>query len=171
MLFDCSDNCILVRLKDVCQLISGRDLKSNEYNDNSTGIPYLIGASNFTNGNLEINRWTDVPQVISKRNDLLITCKGTIGEMSINTLGDAHIARQIMAIRNIYNLNISYVAMCISFYIQHIKSVAKGLIPGISRDDVLNLILPIPSEQHQQLIVDKVKVFYDVLSNIERNIT
>ena len=55
MLFDCSDNCILVRLKDVCQLISGRDLKSNEYNDNSTGIPYLIGASNFTNGNLEIN--------------------------------------------------------------------------------------------------------------------
>jgi hypothetical protein len=32
---------------------------------------------------------------ISKRDDLLITCKGTIGEIVIQGIEEAHIARQI----------------------------------------------------------------------------
>lgn len=42
------------------------------------------------------------------------------------------------------------------FYIQKIKESAKGLIPGISREDILNLILPIPPEQYQTQVVHQV---------------
>jgi type I restriction enzyme S subunit len=52
-----------------------------------------------------INRWTCNPQVVTHIGDLLITCKGTVGETAINTIGDSHIARQIMAIRNTFSLN------------------------------------------------------------------
>ena len=109
-----------------------------------TSIPYITGASNFIDGKVELVRWTTSPQVITEAGDLLLTCKGTVGEMAFNTFGSAHIARQIMAIRNTFALNSEYLALCMGFYINAIKNVAKGLIPGISREDILNLILPVP---------------------------
>ena len=94
-------------------------------------MPYITGASNFFNGTVTISRWTNTPQVITKSGDLLITCKGTVGEMAFNTFGEAHIARQIMAMRNIYNLDSEYLSLCINYHIESLKSTAKGLIPGI----------------------------------------
>ena len=153
--FELPSNCLFVRFKDVWELLSGRDLAPGDYNDQGEGMPYITGASNFFNGSVIISRWTDSPQVITKLGDLLITCKGTVGEIAFNTIGDAHIARQIMAIRNIYNLNMEYLSLCISFYIEALKTAAKGLIPGISRDDILNLILPLPSEKYQAAVIER----------------
>ena len=99
--FELPNYCVFVRFKDIWELLSGRDLAPCDYNDQCYGVPYITGASNFFNGSVVISRWTDSPQVITKLGDLLITCKGTVGEIAFNTIGDAHIARQIMAIRNI----------------------------------------------------------------------
>ena len=60
---------------------------------------------------MELVRWTTSPQVITEIGDLLLTCKGTIGEMAFNDFGSAHIARQIMAIRNKFTLNSEYLAL------------------------------------------------------------
>lgn len=125
-----------IRLNEIWDLISGRDLSPSEYNDNGVGVPYITGASNFSNDKVELVRWTDSPQVLTETGDLLFTCKGTIGEMAFNDFGTAHIARQIMAIRNTFGLNTEYLAFCMKFYIHKIKDAAKGLIPGISREAV-----------------------------------
>ena len=151
--FEIPDNWELIRFKNIWELISGRDLSPSEYNDVNVGIPYITGASNFNNGNIELVRWTPKPQVLTHYGDLLITCKGTIGEMAFNDFGDAHIARQIMAIRNNFNLNSEFLSYCICFYINYIKASAKGIIPGISREDILNLILPIPPTEYQERVV------------------
>ena len=140
------------------------------YNDNQDGIPYITGASNFRNGTIELVRWTSSPQVITKQGDLLLTCKGTVGELAFNDFGNAHIARQIMAIRNTYGLNVEYLSFCISFYIEEIKAVAKGLIPGISREDILNLILPIPPENYQRLVVSQIRRSNHALYLIEKSL-
>ena len=152
------------------KLISGRDLSPSEYNDNQDGIPYITGASNFRNGKIELVRWTSSPQVITKQGDLLLTCKGTVGELAFNDFGNAHIARQIMAIRNTYGLNVEYLSFCISFYIEEIKAVAKGLIPRISREDILNLILPIPPENYQRLVVSQIRRSNHALYLIEKSL-
>ncbi len=166
--FELPYDCIFVRFKDICKLLSGRDLAPSNYNNQEKGIPYITGASNFINSRITISRWTDSPQVITKLGDLLITCKGTVGETAFNTIGDAHIARQVMAIRNVYNINIKYVSLCISFYIESLKTAAKGLIPGISRDDILNLILPIPSEKYQTEVVRRVNELLEIIDSIEK---
>lgn len=127
----------LVNFKDCATLISGRDLNKNEYNAESIGIPYITGASNFINGNILINRWTTVPKTISEVNDILITCKGTVGELAINKYGNIHIARQIMAIRVYKNINLEYIKLFLESMVMEIKKTANGLIPGISRDDML----------------------------------
>ena len=161
---------VFVRLKELWELISGRDLSSSEYNAKGVGIPYITGASNFANGKVELVRWTTSPQVITKTGDLLLTCKGTIGEMSFNNFGDAHIARQIMAIRNIFDLNPEYLALCMNFHISAIKKAAKGIIPGISREDILNLILPVPPMDYQVRVVKQTSILTNFLTSIEKSL-
>ena len=168
--FELPSNCLFVRFKDVWELLSGRDLAPGDYNDQGEGIPYITGASNFFDGTIAISRWTTAPQVTTKQGDLLITCKGTVGEMAFNTFGDAHIARQIMAMRNVYNLNVAYLSLCINYYIESLKTTAKGLIPGISREDILNLILPLPSEEYQSLVVGRVNDLFETIASIEKSL-
>ena len=168
--FELPDGWFFVRLKELWELISGRDLSPSEYNADSVGIPYITGASNFVDGKVELARWTTSPQVITEAGDLLLTCKGTIGGMAFNDFGNAHIARQIMAIRNTFALNSEYLALYMRFYINAIKDAAKGLIPGISREDILNLILPVPSPNYQAKIVERVAEVTNILSAIEKSL-
>lgn len=89
--FEIPNNWVWCRLNDIIILISGTDLSPDKYNSNNKGIPYITGASNFINSILNINRWTEHPTTISDKGDLLITCKGTIGEMAYNNVGVIHI--------------------------------------------------------------------------------
>ena len=168
--FELSEGWAFIRLKTAWELISGRDLSPSEYNDKNDGIPYITGASNFRNGHISLVRWTTVPQVITRRGDLLLTCKGTIGEIAHNNFGEAHIARQIMAIRNIYSLNVDFLTLCIEYSMTKIKQAAKGLIPGISREDILNLVIPIPPTKEQENICNKLKTTFSAIEHIEKSL-
>ena len=168
--FELPEGWAFIRLNTAWELISGRDLSPSEYNDKNDGIPYITGASNFKNGHISLVRWTPVPQVITRSGDLLLTCKGTIGEIAHNNFGEAHIARQIMAIRNIYSLNVDFLALCIEYSMTKIKQAAKGLIPGISREDILNLVIPIPPTKEQENICNKLKVTFSAIEHIEKSL-
>ena len=156
----------LVNFKDCATLISGRDLNKNEYNAESIGIPYITGASNFINGNILINRWTTAPKTISEVNDILITCKGTVGELAINKYDNIHIARQIMAIRVYKNINLEYIKFFLESIVMEIKKTANGLIPGISRDDMLSPNIPLPPLTEQKRIVKAIETIFATLDDI-----
>ena len=160
----------LVNFKDCATLISGRDLNKNEYNAESIGIPYITGASNFINENILINRWTTVPKIVSEVNDILITCKGTVGELAINKYGNIHIARQIMAIRIYKNINLEYIKFFLESIVMEIKKTANGLIPGISRDDILSLNIPLPPLAEQKRIVDEIEKIFAILDDIANQV-
>ena len=164
------ENWAWARLGSIFTLLSGRDLAPDDYNDEENGIPYITGASNFMNGQIGYYRWTTKPQVVSNYGDLLLTCKGTVGELAINTVGRVHIARQIMAISGASYFNQKYLFICIMAYISRIRASAKGLIPGISREDILELVLPIPPKMHQVLITEKVDSLLSLLETIEQSL-
>ena len=160
--FEIPDSWAWSRLSSLVVLLSGRDLEPSQYNSVSNGIPYMTGASNFRNGNLIKNRWTETPIVISILGDLLITCKGTIGEMSFNTIGDIHIARQIMALRGSF-VNLEYIQYYLSTNIQELQKQANSMIPGISRDTLLNALVPLPPLIEQVRIVSKIKQLASIM--------
>ena len=161
--FEIPDTWVWSRLSNLVILLSGRDLEPSQYNSVSNGIPYMTGASNFRNGNLIKNRWTETPVVISILGDLLITCKGTIGEMSFNTIGDIHIARQIMALRSSF-VNLKYIQYYLTANIQELQKQANSMIPGISRDTLLNALVPLPPLIEQARIVSKIKQLASIMS-------
>ena len=155
--FDIPQNWRWERLGDLIVLLSGQDLSSDKYFEEDIGIPYLTGASNFQNGDLIINRYTNKATSIAHKGDLLITCKGTIGEMAFLNLEKAHIARQIMSVSALGNVNLNYIKVCFSNFIWKLKANAKSIIPGIDRKTVLNLPISLPPIEEQQRIVEKLE--------------
>lgn len=171
-----------VQFDKVLDLISGRDLAITQILDKPTqsSVPYITGASQMIEGCLVLNRWTEVPVVISHKNDVLLSCKGTVGKLALNTCGDIHIARQIMAIRckaQVSQCEHVFVKLFFEFVTNKLQSQVRGLIPGISRKDVLSLWFPLPPLEEQRRIVAKldelkplVEQFgeaYDKLSELE----
>jgi type I restriction enzyme S subunit len=162
--YDIPNNWTYARLGDVITLKSGRDLEPCSYNSVKNGIPYITGASNIDKNGILINRWTPNPIVISKQGELLITCKGTIGAMCYNDIGDIHIARQIMSISSYY-VALPYVKIFLETYINILQAKAKSMIPGISREDLLLAVIPIPPFKEQFRIVDEVNNIFSKLKD------
>ena len=165
--YNIPENWKWVRLGEVITLLSGQDLKLSEINNENKGIPYITGASAIKHNNIVINRWTIKPTVISEKNDILITCKGTIGKISINYIGDIHIARQIMNIKSfkIYNIYLYFFLLsCQKFFIDK----GKSIIPGISRNDILYILFPIPPLKEQERIVKKIDELMGLCDKLEQ---
>ena len=151
--FDIPESWAWARLESLITLLSGTDLKPAQYNDLGKGVPYLTGASNFKHGSLIENRWTEEASRISRRGELLFTCKGTVGEMALNSFDQAHIARQIMSITPSKKQTLPYITVFLGCMVEAIKSQAKGVIPGIERSTLLHALVPFPPLQEQVRIV------------------
>jgi len=157
--FDIPDSWEWCRMSTLIQLLSGQDFPPEKYNSENKGVPYITGASNIDNGKLIINRWTETPSVIGKDGDLLIVCKGSgVGKMCISDVPIYHIARQIQIIRCFSSLVLlDYLKVNIDANLSSIVANAQGVIPGISRDHILDLLLPIPPLAEQKRIVAKIE--------------
>lgn len=155
--FDIPENWIWVRMTDIIGLISGQDLKLERYNGMEKGIPYITGASNIENGEVIINRWTESSVATANEGDLLISCKGTVGKMAFLKCKTAHIARQIMAIKFPPSLNPHFIKRFVELSVPGLKREAKSLIPGIARENLLALCVPLPPLTEQARIVTKIE--------------
>ncbi|QIW15451.1 hypothetical protein A4G20_03485 [Pasteurellaceae bacterium RH1A] len=163
--FEIPESWAWMRLGEIIELKSGRDLTPDQYSKENVGIPYITGASNLFQGKLDINRYTNNPSTIANKGDLLITCKGTIGEMLFLEAEKAHIARQIMAISTSKILNKKYLYFYLASYIDKLKGVAKSMIPGISRTDILEILFPLPPLEEQKRIVEKIELLFESIDS------
>ena len=168
--FEVPDNWVWTTLGEILELVSGQDFPPEKYNANISGIPYIIGASNIENEQLIISRWTESPSVYSYLNDLLVVCKGAgVGKMAINKIGVAHIARQIQAVRGYTNYtDIKYIKAVVKNNIENIISKANGLIPGLKRELLLSLQLPLPPISEQHRIVYEIERWFSLIDQIEQ---
>ena len=164
--FDIPESWKWVRFGDCITLFSGSDFNPNEYNSQQKGIPYITGASSLTANGVTLNRWTETPRIFANLGDVLLVCKGSgYGKAAICDIEEAHIARQIMAIKKNPLLNMDFVRYFLNANFDFIKSKGQGVIPGINRGSILQLLFPLPPLAEQKRIVAKIK---ELLLHVDR---
>ena len=78
--------------------------------------------------------------------------------------------RQIQIIRNFSNaISLSYVKSVVEANLQTIISNAQGVIPGISREHILNLLIPLPPTNEQYEIDKKLQEILPVIDRYAKS--
>ena len=156
--FEIPESWMWVRLGNIISLVSGTDFKPEQYNDQGRGTVYITGASSLSDDGVIVCRWTETPRNFAYFGDILLVCKGSgYGKTVFCNVGKAHIARQIMAIRQMDTIDMSYIRYFLQANITYIKTQGQGVIPGIDRVSVLNMFLPLPPLAEQKRIVEKLE--------------
>ena len=166
--FEIPEGWKLIRLGSAITLLSGTDFSPEQYNDNGDGITYITGASCLTNTGVIPCRWTPMPRVIANKGDVLLVCKGSgYGKTVICDVVEAHIARQIMAVKKTDKLDMKYVMYYLNANINAIKAAGQGVIPGIDRGTVLNMVFPLPPLAEQKRIVARLEELLPVCERLK----
>ena len=141
----------ITQFKDEISLVSGQHIEAGKYYEVMRGIPYLTGPSDFPEDKIIRTKYTDEPKAICSKGDILITVKGSgVGKVVISD--DIYcISRQLMAI-NSKSFNMKFIYYILKSREQFYNSESAGLIPGISRSDILITRIYKPLYQEQTRI-------------------
>lgn len=150
-------NWSLVEIDEICELISGQHINSEDYNNEGNGVAYLTGPVDFGTINPSVTKWTPVPKVMAEPNDILITVKGS-GVGKVNLLNfQACISRQLMGIR-VKDVETMFVYYLLNQDYEVFQDKGSGAaIPGISRNDVLSHKIPLPDLACQKQIIAEIE--------------
>jgi len=124
-------------------MISGQHVNAEYCSNTPNGIPYLTGPNCFKNGVIIRNSYTTNPQKMCCENDILVTVKGS-GTGTIARADKTYcISRQLMAVRT-ESWSQSFLFYRFSMDSRMYQRLSDGLIPGISREDILTHYIPLP---------------------------
>ncbi|MGO2133219.1 MAG: restriction endonuclease subunit S [Halomonas sp.] len=142
-------------LKDYGKLISGQHIPGELSNRDARGVPYFTGPADFYSGTTIVSSYTEFPQVMCSRGDLLITVKGSgCGKIAVAS-ADACISRQLMAFV-FKKAEKRYWHAFFSLNEKMINKIAEGgAIPGVSRQQLLNLPVACPKNEDEYISISK----------------
>lgn len=131
------------RLGEGITLHSGYHVLAQHCNTQQDGVPYLTGPADFPDGRIHHTKFTTRPGTICSPRDILVTVKGSGAGRIV--LADSHycISRQLMAIR-VYDWDSNFIFFSLQQNANKFRAASTGLIPGLSRSDILDQALPFP---------------------------
>ena len=136
-------------LRDDIKLLSGHHVLAQYCNTDGVGAPYLTGPADFPDGQINVTRFTTAPTTICERGDILVTVKGSGAGTLIVSDGRYCISRQLMAIRA-DQWNKTFLFYSLMQNATEFQAAATGLIPGLSRADILLQVIPVPRSADEQ---------------------
>lgn len=145
-------------------LLSGHHVLAEHCHDDPAGVPYLTGPADFPDGRIQCTRFTDRPSTICAAGDILVTVKGSGSGALVVADGAYCISRQLMAIR-VSGWDRRFVYYSLLRTGAQLAAASAGLIPGLSRADILDRLLPIPPTTAEQTAIAEVLTDMDAELN------
>jgi type I restriction enzyme M protein len=162
-----------VRLGEITQVLMGQSPPGDTYNKRREGIPLINGPVEFTEGpfgRTVINQYTTAPTNICEEGDLLLCVRGsTTGRTNIAGF-KACIGRGVAAIRPFYADH--YVRLYVWRLRASILAMGRGIaFPSISRQQILDLSVPLPPLAEQHRIVAKVDELMELCDRLDEQLS
>ena len=148
------------------QLISGRHIQASGCNTDGFGMPYLTGPEDFPYHRIQATKFVSRPDAVCEPGDILLVVKGSGTGKMIRADKQYCISRQLMAIRSAIWSNCfleHFIRACEEYF----SSAASGLIPGISRIDILETPILIPPLPQQRKIARILTTLDNVITQTE----
>ncbi len=149
------------------KLLSGHHVLAQNCNTEGKGTPYITGPADFPDGIIKNSKFTEKPTTICRKDDILVTVKGSGAGTIVLADSEYCISRQLMAVR-VTEWDTAYVHVSLRRDASLFGAAATGLIPGLSRGDILNKRIPIPPLPEQRTIARALSDVDALISVLDR---
>ena len=146
-----------VRLREMCEVIMGQSPPGSTYIDRPEGLPFFQGKADFGDYFPKARIWCTQPIKIAEVGDILISVRAPVGPVNMNNL-KCCIGRGLAAVRCKDNAINWFIFWYLRSTEGQIASLGSGSTFGaISRDDLIDMQIPLPSIAEQRRIAEKVQ--------------
>ncbi|MFB9147165.1 restriction endonuclease subunit S [Halomonas alkalicola] len=157
----------LTKLAEGIELVSGQHVEAQYVNEEGAGEPYLTGPADFDGGKIISSKFTDFANKFCEEGDVLVTVKGSGTGRIVRADRRYAISRQLMSIKA-RGFDSNYLYFLVSSKVGSYEGAAAGLIPGISRVDILNADVLAPPVSEQIRIAKIISSWDEVIGVSER---
>jgi hypothetical protein len=149
-------------LDTIGTIYCGQSPATGDVNSNGEGTPYVTGPEQWDGQSIRANKWTTDPRRVVPDGCIFITVKG------VGTLfpGDAcAIGRDVYAFHPTPPISREFTQYALQRTIDLVVRQASGLIPGLTRDHLLEHGIAVPPLAEQRRIVAKLE---ELLGRVSR---
>ena len=162
------------RLEEIVDVKMGQSPKSEYYNTEKDGCPFLQGNRTFGFKYPTFDTYTTVVTKFAKAGDVIMSVRAPVGALNITPV-DMCLGRGVCSLR-MKNGNQSFLFYMMKYYVSHLLKKESGTVFGsVNRNDINSLEVDIPEDVEEQkriaryleMIDDKIELNTAINNNLE----
>lgn len=163
------------KLGEIVDITLGQSPKSEYYNKEGKGYPFLQGNRTFGFKYPTFDTYTTMLTKLAKSGDVIMSVRAPVGDLNITPV-DICLGRGVCSLR-MKNGNQDFLYYMMKYYIPHLTTKENGTIFGsVNRNDISNLEVDIPEDKEVQkniaryleMIDDKILLNKNINNNLEQ---
>ena len=161
------------RLEEIVDVTMGQSPKSEYYNTEKYGYPFLQGNRTFGFKYPTFDTYTMVVTKFAKAGDVIMSVRAPVGALNITPV-DMCLGRGVCSLR-MKNGNQSFLFYMMKYYVSHLLKKESGTVFGsVNRNDINSLEVDIPEDLEEQkriaryleMIDDKIELNTAINNNL-----
>ena len=165
------------KLQEIVDVTMGQSPKSEFYNTERKGYPFLQGNRTFGFKYPTFDTYTTVMTKPAKAGDVIMSVRAPVGDLNITPV-DMCLGRGVCSLR-MKNGNQSFLYYMMKYYVPHLLKKESGTVFGsVNRNDINGLEVDIPEDEQNQrriaryleMIDEKIELNTAINNNLEEQV-
>lgn len=137
------------KLQDIVDVTMGQSPKSEFYNNDGEGVPFLQGNRTFGFKYPTFDTFTTMVTKEAKAGDVIMSVRAPVGDLNITPV-DICLGRGVCSLR-MKNGNQEFLYYMMKYYIPQLMNKESGTVFGsVNRNDIIGLEIDIPNDAEKQ---------------------
>jgi len=153
-------------LGDIADITMGQSPKSEYYNSDGEGMPFLQGNRTFGKRYPVFDTFTTMPTKTAKAGDIIMSVRAPVGDLNYTPV-DMCLGRGVCSIR-MKNGNQDFLFYLLKYYMPQLINKESGTVFGsVNRNDIKGLEIEVPDDEEKQCQISRILSMID--DKIENN--
>lgn len=163
------------KIEDIVEVTMGQSPKSQYYNSEGNGVPFLQGNRTFGFKRPTFDTYTTLVTKSAKAGDVIMSVRAPVGDLNITPV-DMCLGRGVCSLR-MKNGNQEFLYYMMKYYMPQLLNKESGTVFGsVNRNDISGLEVDIPEDTDEQrkiaryltMIDDKIELNTAINNNLEQ---